>query len=90
MDTDKNNNNATEDAELAPEAPDADADAQPSEDAAGAPPTIQEPRMPTKKDTSLREFLGKMDDYAPIVRCAPLLRPPPFARSQSPSPPDHC
>lgn len=23
---------------------------------------------PTKKETSLREFLGKMDDYAPIVR----------------------
>lgn len=27
---------------------------------AAAPP-------PTKKETSLREFLGKMDDYAPIV-----------------------
>lgn len=23
--------------------------------------------QPTKKETSLREFLGKMDDYAPIV-----------------------
>lgn len=23
---------------------------------------------PSKKETSLREFLGKMDDYAPIVR----------------------
>jgi transcription initiation factor TFIID subunit 10 len=29
---------------------------------AAAPP-------PTKKETSLREFLGKMDDYAPIVCC---------------------
>ncbi|TKA61933.1 hypothetical protein B0A49_09886 [Cryomyces minteri] len=26
-----------------------------------------EPRTPAKKDASLREFLGKMDDYAPIV-----------------------
>ncbi len=31
-----------------------------------------EPRIPTKKDATLREFLGKMDDYAPIVRL-PLL-----------------
>lgn len=27
-----------------------------------------EPRIPAKKDATLREFLGKMDDYAPIVR----------------------
>ena len=27
-----------------------------------------EPRMPTRKDISLRDFLAKMDDYAPIVR----------------------
>ncbi|KAK5003427.1 hypothetical protein LTR16_006458 [Cryomyces antarcticus] len=26
-----------------------------------------EPRIPAKKDASLREFLGKMDDYAPII-----------------------
>ncbi|KAI9810653.1 MAG: hypothetical protein M1827_006112 [Pycnora praestabilis] len=26
-----------------------------------------DPRVPTKKDASLREFLGKMDDYAPII-----------------------
>ena len=26
-----------------------------------------DPRLPIKKDASLREFLGKMDDYAPIV-----------------------
>ena len=25
-------------------------------------------RVPTKKDASLREFLGKMDEFAPIVR----------------------
>jgi len=24
-------------------------------------------RLPTRKDITLREFLGKMDDYAPIV-----------------------
>ena len=27
---------------------------------------------PAKKDTSLREFLGQMDDYAPIVSSAPV------------------
>lgn len=26
-----------------------------------------EPRIPTQKDISLREFMSKMDDYAPIV-----------------------
>jgi transcription initiation factor TFIID subunit 10 len=30
-----------------------------------------EARIPVKKDATLREFLGKMDDYAPIV--CPLL-----------------
>ena len=29
-------------------------------------PTL-ETRIPAKKDASLREFLSKMDDYAPIV-----------------------
>ncbi|OJD37726.1 transcription initiation factor tfiid subunit 10 [Diplodia corticola] len=33
---------------------------------AGAPPS-GELRIPTKKDASLREFLSKMDDYAPII-----------------------
>jgi transcription initiation factor TFIID subunit 10 len=32
-----------------------------------ANPASAEPRIPAKKDASLREFLGKMDDYAPIV-----------------------
>ena len=41
------------------------------DDAAPAPPTLPEAQLPTKKDTSLREFLGKMDDYAPIVRPTP-------------------
>jgi hypothetical protein len=26
-----------------------------------------EPKLPTRKDASLKEFLSKMDDYAPIV-----------------------
>lgn len=39
---------------------------------AAAPPTT-EPRLPTRKDASLKEFLNKMDDYAPIVR----IHPPP-------------
>ena len=30
-------------------------------------PALLEPRIPQKKDTSLREFLGKMDDYAPLI-----------------------
>ena len=29
---------------------------------------LPEPKLPTRKDTSLREFLSKMDDYAPLVR----------------------
>ena len=34
----------------------------------GLRPEMIEPRIPAKKDATLREFLGKMDDYAPIVR----------------------
>lgn len=30
-------------------------------------PAVVEPRIPQKKDASLRDFLGKMDDYAPII-----------------------
>lgn len=29
---------------------------------------LTDPRLPTRKDISLKEFLNKMDDYAPIVR----------------------
>ena len=32
---------------------------------------LLEAREPTKKDISLREFLSKMDDYAPIVSFRP-------------------
>lgn len=28
-----------------------------------------EPKLPTRKDASLKEFMSKMDDYAPIVCC---------------------
>jgi transcription initiation factor TFIID subunit 10 len=31
-------------------------------------PPPEEAKMPTRKDMSLKEFLNKMDDYAPIVR----------------------
>lgn len=31
-------------------------------------PSAHESRLPTRKDASLKEFLNKMDDYAPIVR----------------------
>lgn len=27
----------------------------------------QDPKLPTRKDASLKEFMSKMDDYAPIV-----------------------
>lgn len=37
------------------------------QDAQEEVPTLAESKMPTRKDTSLKEFLGKMDDYAPIV-----------------------
>ncbi|KAL9636652.1 MAG: hypothetical protein Q9164_002687, partial [Protoblastenia rupestris] len=37
----------------------------PNDDAA-LDSTLPEPREPTKKDISLREFISKMDDYAPI------------------------
>lgn len=30
-----------------------------------------EAKLPTRKDASLKEFLGKMDDYAPIVSFSP-------------------
>jgi len=36
-------------------------------------PELLESRIPAKKDATLREFLGKMDDYAPIVRVCPTI-----------------
>lgn len=43
-------------------------DASSADATAPVPPPAQEPRLPTRKDASLKEFLNKMDDYAPIVR----------------------
>lgn len=43
------------------------ANAEKEEVAPIAPAVAHESRMPTRKDASLKEFLGKMDDYAPIV-----------------------
>ena len=43
---------------------------------AEAEDNLLEAREPTKKDISLREFMSKMDDYAPIVSGQPL-----FART---------
>jgi transcription initiation factor TFIID subunit 10 len=33
--------------------------------------TAPEPKLPARKDASLKEFLSKMDDYAPIVSLIP-------------------
>lgn len=46
-------------------------------DPAAAEPTqpVADPKLPTRKDASLKDFLNKMDDYAPIVRPPP---PPPY------------
>jgi hypothetical protein len=52
----------------APDAPDQAPNAQNAQPEAisGFVP-IPEPKLLSRKDTSLREFLTKMDDYAPIV-----------------------
>jgi hypothetical protein len=40
---------------------------------------LQEARIPTKKDATLREFLSKMDDCAPIVSYSlPIVHDPPI------------
>lgn len=46
---------------------DAPGPAAPETNGLASIPTVLEPRIPQKKDTSLREFLGKMDDYAPLI-----------------------
>lgn len=32
-----------------------------------------DPKLPTRKDASLKDFLSKMDDYAPIVCSSPFM-----------------
>lgn len=39
-----------------------------AEEESAAPPVPEEPKVSSRKDASLKEFLSKMDDYAPIVR----------------------
>lgn len=39
---------------------------QADEEKSGYAPLV-DPRLPTRKDTSLKDFLAKIDDYAPIV-----------------------
>ena len=58
-------NAPSENPEQAPSASQQQQQMAPEEDA----PVPVEAKMPTRKDTSLKEFLTKMDDYAPIV-CA--------------------
>ncbi|ROV96964.1 hypothetical protein VSDG_04103 [Cytospora chrysosperma] len=48
------------------EQPEAPPNAQPAEEETGYAPLV-DPRLPTRKDTSLKEFLAKIDDYAPII-----------------------
>lgn len=36
-------------------------------------PTAVDPKIPTRKDTSLKEFMAKMDDYAPVVSSPQLI-----------------
>lgn len=53
-----------------PDSPQASGAARPAEPVSDAPEAIApapEPKLPSRKDASLKEFLGKMDDYAPIV-----------------------
>lgn len=47
------------------------AGAQQAEEETGGYAPLVDPRLPTRKDTSLKEFLAKIDDYAPIVSVAP-------------------
>lgn len=64
--------NADETNETAPAAPGMNLDG--ANDAPAEIPAI-ESRIPAKKDIALREFMGKMDDYAPIVCASPRLAP---------------
>lgn len=58
----------TDDAELDPDIDMAIDPAPPDPENPALDEALPEPREATRKDISLRDFLGKMDDYAPIVR----------------------
>ena len=52
------------------ESPDLSTDLHPvtnKEDEVDPVAPAPEPKLPSRKDASLKEFLSKMDDYAPIV-----------------------
>ena len=68
---------ATDDAELDPDIDMAIDPAPPDPENPALDETLPEPREATRKDISLREFLPKMDDYAPIVRSPPPCPLPP-------------
>ncbi|CAD6576555.1 MAG: Transcription initiation factor TFIID subunit 10 [Alectoria sarmentosa] len=57
----------TDDAELDPEIDMAIDPAPPEPENPVLEEALPEPREATRKDISLRDFLGKMDDYAPII-----------------------
>jgi transcription initiation factor TFIID subunit 10 len=68
----------TVDEEINPDATQADtinmdgaADPEPAVNGIADTAQAFEARIPAKKDATLREFLGKMDEYAPIVSRAP-------------------
>lgn len=67
----------TDDAELDPEIDMAIDPAPPDPENPVLEEALPEPREATRKDISLRDFLGKMDDYAPIVCPRPPLPPLP-------------
>lgn len=69
----------TDDAELDPEIDMAIDPAPPDPENPALDEALPEPREATRKDISLRDFLSKMDDYAPIVRPFPFSLPP-FSR----------
>lgn len=66
---------------MASDAPDNSQQTAPAPDGPPDHPPTQLPpgdsKLPSRKDTSLREFLNKVDDYSPIVRITLLSHPLP-------------
>ena len=61
-----------------------DTQPQPNTQETAAESLPEPPPAPTKKDISLRDFMAKMDDYAPIVRSPPSF-PNPHLKLANPS-----